>query len=217
MGHFCRFDNSCCINFNIIILRQLCNFRFISYKSVNHNSVGSRRWNNRCKYKLAGREVIMIDKRFRTKNKINAEKYFFIILLFSYITGICIGSYFVFSDSNTAEFTKNILTDSNFKVILYFFISMLLKYAGVLSGIIFFVPMLFGIQNSADYCCYILEKASIKYETALTPIKDTAVAMLLILYIVVILNQAFNNKYNVKRDIKLLSVYVTGNALPSKA
>ena len=55
-----------------------------------------------------------------------------------------------------------------------------------------------------------LEKTSIKYETALTPIKDTAVAMLLILYIVVILNQAFNNKYNVKKDVKLLSVYVSG-------
>ncbi len=149
----------------------------------------------------------MVNKKFSSKKHINTDKYIFMLLLLSYIAGICIGSFFVLSDSENARFTNVILSQINFKVLLYFIMALLLKYSGVLSGILGILPLFIGIQNSADYCCGILNKTDIKYETALTMLKDTSIVMLLVFYIIVIINQIINKKYNLKKDIKYFSVY----------
>ena len=56
----------------------------------------------------------MIHKKFNDRRRIHAEKYIFILLLFSYVLGICIGSFFVMSDNKNADFSGLILSDSSF-------------------------------------------------------------------------------------------------------
>ena len=149
----------------------------------------------------------MIHKKFNDCRRIHAEKYIFVLLLFSYILGICIGSFFVMSDNKNADFSGLIVSDSSFKVLIYFILAILFKYSGVLSGMLGILPLFLGIQNSANYCCLILDNNVNKYKTALTMLKDTAIVMLLAFYIIVIINQIINKKYIFKRDLKYFFVY----------
>ena len=155
----------------------------------------------------------MVNKSIYNKKIINAEKYIFCILLLGYITGICIGSYFVLSNTENADFTNNVLSDSTFKVLLFFIIALLLKYSGILSGLLIILPMFLGVHNSAGYSCIILNKSTIKYKTAFTMLKDTAIVMLLVFYIILIVNQIINKKYNLKRDLKYFTIYFTASVV----
>lgn len=155
----------------------------------------------------------MVHKKSNEYRKINAEKYIFALLLLSYILGICIGSFFVMSDSRNAEFSGVMLSDSNFKVLIYFITAVLLKYSGVLSGLLVVLPLFLGIQNSANYCCVILNTDINKYKTALTMLKDTAIVMLLVFYIIVIVNQIINKKYVLNKDLKYFTVYFTATVV----
>jgi len=149
----------------------------------------------------------MVNKKFNNKKIINAEKYIFLLLLLSYITGICIGSFFVFSNNDNAKFTNVLISQKDFKVLLYFIIALLLKYSGVLSGMLSILPLFLGIQNAANYSCCILNISDTKYKTAFTILKDTAIVMLLVFYIIIIINQIINKKYILKKDIKYFTVY----------
>ena len=155
----------------------------------------------------------MVNKKLNFKKAINAEKYIFCILLLGYILGICIGSFFVLDNAENATFTSNVMSDKNFKALLYFIIALLLKYSGVLSGLLIILPMFLGIHNSAGYSCIILNNESLKYKTAFAMLKDTAIVMLLVLYIVLIVNQIINKKYNLKKDCKYFIVYFGASSL----
>lgn len=152
----------------------------------------------------------MTNRKLISSKTFSIHKYIFILLLLSYILGICIGSFFVFSDEINADFTNKIISHHNFKALLYFIIAFMLKYSGVLSGLLAALPLFLGIQNSAGYSCKIMNPSSIKYEAALTAIKDAAVIMLLIFYIIIIINQIINKRYLLKKDLKYFCVYFSG-------
>lgn len=152
----------------------------------------------------------MINRKLTSSKTFSIYKYIFVLLLLSYILGICIGSFFVFSNKVNAEFTHRIISNYDFKVLLYFITALLLKYSGVLSGLLAALPLFLGIQNSAGYSCKIMNPFTIKYEAALTAIKDTAVIMLLIFYIIIIINQIINKRYQLKKDLKHFCVYFSG-------
>ena len=149
----------------------------------------------------------MVNKNSKAKKYINAEKYIFALLLLSYIIGVSIGSYFILSNRENAEFTANIISRNSFKVLLYFIMTLLFKYSGVLSGMLGILPLFLGIHNASGYCTVLLEKGDIKYETALILLKDTAIVMLLVFYIIVVINQILNDRYVPKKDIKYFIVY----------
>lgn len=155
----------------------------------------------------------MVNKKTNSNKLVKTEKYVFFLLLLSYITGICTGSFFVFSDDINMVFTQKVLSPNDFKVLLYFIMAFMLKYSGIASGLLIVLPFFLGIQNSADYSCNIITADLKKYEAALTTIKDTAVIMLLILYIMIIISQIINKKYAIKKDIKYFIVYFSGTTI----
>lgn len=148
-----------------------------------------------------------------TKNKkIYAEKHILIILIVLYIIGISIGSIFILNINK-----PNLLLKYNnaINTLLYFIIAITLKYSGVLSCTICFLPLMMGIQNSAFYCNRLLNyNNDTIHELILAAIKDTSIIMLLILYIIVIISQILNNRYNIKRDMQyFLSYFIGVNAI----
>jgi len=154
---------------------------------------------------------MMLKKNRNIKNNAAFEKYILIVLLSSYLLGVCIGCYFIFSSDINYGYAENIVQIQTFGILLYFVIALILKYSGILKGIIYILITFLGIQNSANYCNYILNKSDkIIYSTVLAVIKDSTVTLLLILYIIVIINQIINKKYIVKKDLKYFSVYFTG-------
>ena len=149
-----------------------------------------------------------------TKIKINSEKYIQGLLLIGYFTGLCAGSYFIFSSRENAAFANNVLNAGTIKSLVYFPVALILKYSGILSGALCTLTFFSGIQNSAAYCNNILNSNNnYIYSTVITMFKDTAVLMLLILYITIIINQVINGKYNIKKDFKYFSVYFCGAAI----
>lgn len=153
----------------------------------------------------------MVSKTKRNRKKyINAEKYILTLLIIFYIAGVSSGCYFVLSSNENAYFVNYVLSDNSFKIFLYFFAAFLLKYSGIFSGGLYILLFFLGIQNSVSYCNMILNREDIFYDTILNILKDTSVTMLLILYIIIIVSQLINKKFNLKKDIKYLSVYIIG-------
>lgn len=155
----------------------------------------------------------MVNKNSKSKKYINAEKYIFLLLLLSYIIGVATGSYFILSNKENAEFTAYIISQNSFKVLLYFIMTLLFKYSGILSGMLGILPLFLGIHNASGYCSVMLHKEAVKYETALTMLKDTAIVMLLVFYIIVVINQILNNKYVPKKDLKYFTAYFSAAAI----
>ena len=148
------------------------------------------------------------------KEYINTEKYALILLLFGYVLGILIGCFFVYSNAENAELINNLIKDSYVKKLIYFISALILKYSGILSGAICTLPIFSGIQNSAYYCSYILNSdKKIIYKIVLKMLSDTALTILLILYLIIIINQIANKKYNLKKDFKYFSVYIGGSSI----
>lgn len=145
------------------------------------------------------------------KSYANAEIHTLILLLSAYLLGVCIGCFYVYSNKSNAIFSLNVINSYAAKNILYFVAALILKYSGILSGIICILPVFIGIQNSIYYCSYILNSTDkIIYTTILTVIKDSALTFLLILYIIVIVSQILNQKYVLKKDLKYFAVYFSG-------
>ena len=154
----------------------------------------------------------MVSKIKKSKtNEIFSEKYILILLISGYLLGICIGCYFVFSNISNADFTNNVIKSGYIKSLIFFPCAFILKYSGVLSGFICTLTLFTGTQNALLYCNNILNTDNkIVYPLILTVLKDTAVIILLILYITIIINQIIHKKYNIKKDIKYFSVYFCG-------
>lgn len=144
------------------------------------------------------------------KQFIKAEKYILILLVISYIAGVCSGCYFVLSNKDNAIFTSYITTGNAINIGIFFILALLLKYSGVLSGLLYVLPFFSGIQNSACYCRYFLMDKVPVESLIFAVIKDSAVILLLILYIIVIISQILNRKYNIKKDFKYFSLYFSG-------
>ena len=155
----------------------------------------------------------MISKNKKSKNKVNnnLEKYLFILLLSGYIVGLCIGSYFVFSNKQNAVLANNIAAAGLISSVIYFPAAAILKYSGILSGLIGILTVFSGIQNSIIYSNNILNShINTTYSKIVTVLKDTSVIILLIIYITIIIIQISNNRYNLKKDIKYFISYFSG-------
>ena len=143
--------------------------------------------------------------------RIKTERRIFSIILLFYIFGICAGCLFVFGSRENAEFTNNVFSYNSAKIIIYFIAAFMLKYSGVLSCGICILPTIIGIQNASYYCSTILySQDKFSYSIVFNILKDTALTMLFILYILILFTQIINKKYNIKRDVKYLSVYIIG-------
>ncbi len=150
----------------------------------------------------------MVSKNINNKKRVYADKHILTILIFLYIIGISVGSIFIFSIDKTDIFLKY---NNAINTLLYFVIAITLKYSGVLSCTISFLPLVLGIQNSAYYCnCLLNYNNKVIFELILSAIKDTSIVMLLILYIIVIISQILNNRYNIKKDFKYFITYFIG-------
>jgi len=153
----------------------------------------------------------MVHKNKEKRNKQNKiEKYILAILIISYVVGLCYGCYFVVSNENNAVFVSYITSNNFINTLIFFIAVILLKYSGILSGILYILPFFSGIQNSAYYCNILLNKETILHNIVFVVLRDTAVLFLLILYIIVTISQIINKKNNIKKDIKLFYVYISG-------
>ncbi|MBR2027683.1 MAG: hypothetical protein IKA10_01675 [Oscillospiraceae bacterium] len=157
----------------------------------------------------------MVNKGNNNNKKIrNTEKYAFILLVSGYISGLCIGAFFVFSNNANAAFTNSVVNHNDLYVLTVFIIALILKYSGILSGVMCTLPVFLGICNSAYYCNYIINnKNKILYTAILDMLKDTAICILLILYIIIIILQISSKKYILKKDLKYLAVYLSGASI----
>ena len=153
----------------------------------------------------------MVHKNREKRNRQNrVEKYILAILIVSYVAGLCYGCYFVVSNENNAVFVSYITSNNFINTLIFFIAVILLKYSGILSGILYILPFFSGIQNSAYYCNILLNKETILHSIVFDVLRDTAVLFLLILYIIVTISQIINKKNNIKKDIKLFYVYISG-------
>lgn len=143
------------------------------------------------------------------KRQISSEKYILFLLIVSYFAGIYIGCRFTYL-SNNIIFINYIAKNSVLNDILCIIAALLLKYSGILNGVLYMLPFFSGIQNSVFYCKFILSDTNISYSFVMGIIKDTAVLMMLLLYILIIINQIINKKYNIKKDLKYVSAYLSG-------
>ena len=97
----------------------------------------------------------MVYKKSDNKSKglsINLEKYIFSLLILSYILGMCIGSFFVFSNSDNALSTSYMSSRSPLKITMYFVIALVLKYSGILSSTVCLLMFVFGFVFCSLYC-----------------------------------------------------------------
>lgn len=146
-----------------------------------------------------------------TKNKrLRAEKNILIMLIIIYISGLCTGSMFVFGLKDSSAVMNYIHSTSIAQIIIYFILILILKYSGFLSCLICIFPAVLGIQNAAVYCKEITNSRQISYTLISAILKDTSAAMLFLLYIIIIITQIVNKKYNIKRDLKYFLVYFIG-------
>jgi len=77
-----------------------------------------------------------------------------------------------------------------------------------------FTVIFLGIQNSANYCNYILNNSDkIIYSTVVSVVKDSAITLILILYIIITIIQIFNKKYIIKKDLKYFTIYFAGASI----
>ena len=153
----------------------------------------------------------MINKKTRSI-KFKLENYIEILLTSGYIFGVLIGCFYTLS--NNCSYDSLIVSNKYFYTIIYFIITIILKYSGILSGAVCTLPIVLGIQNSAYYCSLILSyKYKFIYNALLMIIRDTAIIILLILYITIIMYQIINKKYNIKKDIRLFFMYFSGSVI----
>ena len=144
------------------------------------------------------------------KRQISSEKYIIFLLIVSYFAGIYIGCRFTYLSNDNILFINYIAKNSVLNDILCIIAALLLKYSGILNGVLYMLPFFSGIQNSVFYCKFILSDTDISYSFVMGIIKDTAVLMMLLLYILITINQIINKKYNIKKDLKYVSAYLSG-------
>ena len=156
----------------------------------------------------------MIKKIKEKRNNTDIEKYIFILLIIAYISGIISGCCFIFKNPDNIELTKYLSLNNTITFIIYLISAFLLKYSGILCGFIFFLPFLNGVQNSVYYSKILLFSNDINlYLNIINAIKDTAISLLLILYLIVIISQIIYRKYNIKKDLKYFTAYIVSSIL----
>ncbi len=150
----------------------------------------------------------MVSKNTR-KSKKNIEKYILIALILFYIMGIVLGCLFISRNAENKLFAEYLSRKNTYNTIVFFILAFFLKYSGILKTAVCMLPILSGINNSVYYYNLSDYNNSMSFSRALNILSNTSVMMLLILYCIVIILQIINRKYNIKRDVKCLFIYIS--------
>ncbi len=149
----------------------------------------------------------------------------FNILLLIYITGLCTGCVFTLKNAYNLDFVKYITLTENIskqarevdlaviapyilRDIVICTLIPFLKYSGIQKSLIICVPFILSVQNGCIYSILFYEKNinifNIMFNYVL---KDTAITIILLLFIFTTVKEILSKKYNIKKDIKKLFVY----------
>ena len=159
-----------------------------------------------------------------SKNKL--EKMLFASLILIYRSGICCGSIFALKSQDNLDFISNIIFNVNdnkiqntgflglyskniTRDIIYLLCILIMKYAGILKGLCICIPFIMSIQNAVIYMIKYLEEGSV-FALIRFILKDTAVSFMVLLFCYVVVTDIIYEKYEVKKDIKKLTVYISG-------
>ena len=172
----------------------------------------------------------MIYKKNGEKQNGEYFRYIVFILLFLYSIGVCSGCLFTFKNSDNLNYVKYIvaaseITDFSYneiflictkyflKVFIYFLTVLTLKYSGILGPAMVLTVIVAAVQNAVIYCVNLIENSgNFLYVIFFFSLKDTAIILLLIIYISININNIINGKYKIKLDIKQFSIYILGVA-----
>lgn len=155
----------------------------------------------------------MVKKQSGKKQSINTEKYIFLLLIAFYTTGLCCGCSFVYKADENIVFAKYISGTDIAQSILYFAVALAFKYSGILSGALYIIPLFCGIETSVNFTVHLLKNNVTAYSYLPYIIRDSAIAMLLILYVLVLTTQLLAKRLSIKKDIRYLFVYLCGVVL----
>lgn len=160
------------------------------------------------------------------KYKYQGKKLIFSIILIIYIAGICTGSLFAFKNSHNLAFIQKVTFAENITKVentaflarsVKFFIRdimlicliLIFKYSGILKGMCITVPFVFGVQNSCIYSTiFSLNQLSAFNILFNYIIRDTAVILIVLVYLLAVITEIIVSKENVKKDIKNLIIFI---------
>jgi len=160
------------------------------------------------------------------KYKYQSKKLIFSIILIIYIAGICTGSLFAFKNSQNLTFIQKVtFVENTAKVentaflaqsvklcirdIMLICLILIFKYSGILKGMCITIPFIFGVQNSCIYSTIISLKQPSAFNILFNYIiRDTAVILIVLLYLLVVIYEIITSKENVKKDIKYLIIFI---------
>ena len=171
----------------------------------------------------------MVYKNRKKKiNRFQARKMIFACLLLIYCAGLTAGcTYAVKSDFNIG----NMLTEplyENYRIMdkaqvfdycISFFMRdiicicsvTVLKYSGILKGFSIGVPFIFSVQNAGIYTMLLHSGQANMFQLIFFYIlKDSAITFLLLMLCYVTASDIVQNRYDNRKDIKVLSVYCLG-------
>ena len=151
-----------------------------------------------------------------TQNKIILN-----IIFLLYIAGLCAGCSFACKNSANFDFVKQVIFITNtgnsillvnksllLRDLIMFAIVLILKYAGILKGLVVCAPFIVAIQNSSIYCILLCQYETTIYQLLFYYVlKDVTISLILILYVYIIIKDIFSNREDTAKDFKRLSVY----------
>ena len=171
--------------------------------------------------------MINKSKEFK-KNSFNHNRLIFNIILVVYILGLFVGCAFATQNADNLDFVKQITLTQNIilrpekriltankgylqRDLAILTIVLLLKYSGVLKGVSVCIPFILAVQNSCVYSTLFSEKAVSVFELLFQYIlKDTAVTIIMILYVHTTIKEILARREEVPRDLRKLCAYYLG-------
>ncbi len=170
----------------------------------------------------------MVNKNYKTKlNRIQTGKILFMVVMLIYFSGLCSGCIFALKNAENKAFvslitgTEKLLAGENTgffsayismytrDIIIFIFI-LVFKYSGVLKGLSICPVFVYALQNSCIYSVYYSNINSVLNMIFKFALKDTAVSFLLTIFCYITLKDIADNRYNHKKDIKKITVYLVG-------
>lgn len=160
----------------------------------------------------------MVYKNSSNKILLNRNKIIVVFLILIYISGIFSGCAFAFKNAENLIFVQKVLdiekiikslNSGNLTSLLKYIFRdfallcaiIILKYSGVLKGIVISIPFAYAVQNTCIYICAIFNKTTTFFNLIFSYLlKDIAVGMIIIVYTYSIIIEILNDRYNLKKD-----------------
>lgn len=169
----------------------------------------------------------MIYKHKESKLKrINLHRVLLTVLFCISFIGLCTGCLFALKNADNFDFVKQITITEKYiqkvntgifepysriliRDVIICCSVLFLKYSGLQKSIVICIPFIMSVQNGAVYTVLLsAENISVFHLLFNYVFKDTAVLLIITLYVYTIIKQIINNKNNIKKDIYLLIFYI---------